>query len=59
MEQEIEETETTIAALDEEMAAAAADFNRAQQLYEEKTALEEKLEQLMEAWEEAQAESEA
>ena len=59
MEQEIEETETTIAALDEEMAAAAADFNRAQQLYEEKTALEEKLERLMEAWEEAQAESEA
>ncbi len=54
LEQEIEETEGAIQKADEDMAAASADYTKAQQIFEEKTKLEEKLELLYSQWEELQ-----
>lgn len=54
LEQEIEETEGAIAKADEDMAAASADYAKAQEIFEEKTILEEKLELLYSQWEELQ-----
>lgn len=52
VEAEIEETEAAIAKADADMAAASSDYARAQEIFEEKAALEEKLETLYAAWEE-------
>ncbi len=52
IETEIEETEAAIARADADMAAASSDYTRAQEIFEQKTALEEKLETLYAAWEE-------
>ncbi|MDD3393554.1 MAG: ABC transporter ATP-binding protein [Clostridia bacterium] len=54
LEQEIEETETGIAKADEDMAAAGTNYTKAQQIFEEKAKLEEKLELLYAQWEELQ-----
>ena len=51
VEAQIEETEAAIAAADEAMAACATDYAKAQEIYGEKTALEEKLEGLYAEWE--------
>lgn len=51
LEQEIEETETGIAKADEDMAAAGTNYTKAQQIFEEKAKLEEKLELLYSQWE--------
>lgn len=52
IETEIEETEAAIARADTDMAAASSDYTKAQEIFEQKTALEEKLETLYAAWEE-------
>lgn len=52
IESEIEETEAAIAKADADMAAASSDYTKAQEIFEQKTALEEKLETLYAAWEE-------
>lgn len=52
IETEIEETEAAIAKADADMAAASSDYTKAQEIFEQKTALEEKLETLYAAWEE-------
>lgn len=54
LEQEIEETESAIAKADEDMIAASTDYTKAQEIFEEKTKLEEKLELLYAQWEELQ-----
>ena len=51
VETQIEETEAAIAAADEAMAACATDYAKAQEIYGEKTALEERLEGLYAEWE--------
>ncbi len=52
IEAEIEETENAIAKADEDMAACGTDFSKANEIFAEKTKLEEKLEALFEEWEE-------
>lgn len=52
LEAEIEETEAAIANADAEMAAASSDYTKAQEIFEEKALLEEKLETLYAQWEE-------
>ena len=52
IESEIEETEAAIAKADADMAAASSDYTKAQEIFEQKTALEEKLETLYASWEE-------
>ena len=52
IEAEIEETENAIAKADEDMAACCTDFSKANEIFAEKTKLEEKLEKLFEEWEE-------
>ena len=52
IETEIEETENAIAKADEDMAACGTDFSKANEIFAEKTKLEEKLEALFEEWEE-------
>ncbi len=52
LEAEIEETETAISKADEDMAACGTDFNKANEIFAEKTKLEEKLEKLYAEWEE-------
>ena len=54
LEQKIEETETAIAKADDNMALASTDYTKAQQIFEEKIKLEEKLELLYAQWEELQ-----
>jgi len=54
LEQEIEETESAIVKADEAMANASTDYTKAQQIFEEKTKLEEHLELLFAQWEELQ-----
>ncbi|WP_405726726.1 ABC-F family ATP-binding cassette domain-containing protein [Anaerotignum sp.] len=51
IEAEIEETENAIAKADEDMAACGTDFSKANEIFAEKTKLEEKLETLFEEWE--------
>ena len=46
------ETEAAIAKADADMAAASSDYTKAQEIFEQKTALEEKLETLYASWEE-------
>ncbi|MBQ3400798.1 MAG: ABC-F family ATP-binding cassette domain-containing protein [Lachnospiraceae bacterium] len=58
-EREIEKAETRLAEIDEETAAAdGSDYQALQALFEEKTALEARLETLMEEWEEISEELE-
>ena len=52
LEAEIEETETAIGKADEDMAACGTDFNKANEIFADKTKLEEKLEKLYAEWEE-------
>ena len=52
LEKEIEETEAAIAKADEDMAACGTDYSKANEIFAEKTKLEEKLEGLYEEWEE-------
>ena len=54
LEQEIEDTEAAIIKADEDMALASTDYTKAQQIFEEKTKLEEQLEQFYAQWEELQ-----
>ncbi len=54
LERDIEKQEQAIAALDEKIEAAAADYQELTRLLAEKEAAEEALMELMEAWEEAQ-----
>lgn len=51
LEKEIEETEAAIAKADEDMAACGTDYSKANEIFAEKTKLEEKLEGLYEQWE--------
>lgn len=51
LEKQIEETEAAIAKADEDMAACGTDYSKAQEIFAEKTKLEEKLEGLYEQWE--------
>lgn len=51
LEKEIEETEAAIAKADEGMAACGTDYSKANEIFAEKTKLEEKLEGLYEEWE--------
>lgn len=51
LEKEIEETEAAIAKADEDMAACGIDYSKANEIFAEKTKLEEKLEGLYEEWE--------
>ena len=53
LEREIDAQEQAIAALDEQLVAAAADYKELMRLTEEKEAAEAKLAELMEKWEEA------
>lgn len=55
VEKEIEETEAAIAKADEDMAACGTDYSKANDIFAEKTKLEEKLEKLFEEWEELHA----
>ena len=55
LEREIEKQETAIAAMDEKIQAAAADYQELSRLMEEKEAAEEQLMALMEQWEAAQS----
>ena len=55
LEREIEKQEVAIAALDEKIQAAAADYQELSRLMEEKEAAEEQLMALMEQWEAAQS----
>lgn len=52
LEKEIEETETAITKADEDMAACGTDYSKANDIFAEKTKLEEKLELLYAEWEE-------
>lgn len=52
LETEIEETEAAIQKADEDMAACGTDYSKANDIFAEKTKLEEKLELLYEEWEE-------
>ncbi|MFI3174937.1 MAG: ABC-F family ATP-binding cassette domain-containing protein [Bacillota bacterium] len=54
VEKEIEEVETAIAKADADMVALSSDYAKAQEVFEEKTKLEERLEVLYETWEELQ-----
>ena len=54
LEREIEKQEAAIAAMDEKIQAAAADYQELSRLMEEKEAAEEQLMALMEQWEAAQ-----
>lgn len=54
VEKAIEETETAIAKADEDMITLSSDYNKAQEIFVEKSKLEEKLEKLYEEWEELQ-----
>ena len=56
LEREIEKQEAAIAALDERIEAAAADYQELTRLLQEKEAAEELLMELMEQWEQAQIE---
>ena len=51
LEKEIEETEQAIQQADEDMAACGTDYSKANEIFAEKTKLEEKLETLYEKWE--------
>lgn len=51
IEGEIEKTETAIAKADLDMVAASTDYTKAQEIFEEKTKLEQTLEQLYAQWE--------
>ena len=55
LEREIEKQEVAIAAMDEKIQAAAADYQELSRLMEEKEAAEEQLMALMEQWEAAQS----
>ncbi len=55
LEREIEKQEAAIAAMDEKIQAAAADYQELSRLMEEKEAAEEQLMALMEQWEAAQS----
>ena len=55
LEREIEKQEAVIAAMDEKIQAAAADYQELSRLMEEKEAAEEQLMALMEQWEAAQS----
>ena len=55
LEREIEKQEAAIAAMDEKIQAAAADYQELSRLMEEKKAAEEQLMALMEQWEAAQS----
>ena len=55
LEREIEKQEAAIAAMDEKIQAAAADYQELSRLMEEKEASEEQLMALMEQWEAAQS----
>ena len=55
LEREIEKQEVAIAAMDEKIQAAAADYQELSRLMEEKEAAEEQLMVLMEQWEAAQS----
>ena len=55
LEREIEKKEAAIAAMDEKIQAAAADYQELSRLMEEKEAAEEQLMALMEQWEAAQS----
>ena len=55
LEREIEKQEAAIAAMDEKIQAAAADYQELSRLMEEKEAAEEQLMVLMEQWEAAQS----
>ena len=55
LEREIEKQEAAIAAMDEKIQAAAADYQKLSRLMEEKEAAEEQLMALMEQWEAAQS----
>ena len=55
LEREIEKQEASIAAMDEKIQAAAADYQELSRLMEEKEAAEEQLMALMEQWEAAQS----
>ena len=55
LEREIEKQEAAIAAMDEKIQAAAADYQELSRLMEEKEATEEQLMALMEQWEAAQS----
>ena len=52
LEKAIEETENAITQADEDMAACGTDYSKANEIYAEKTKLEEKLEELFAEWEE-------
>ena len=52
LEKAIEETEAAIAQADEDMAACGTDYGKANEIYAEKTKLEERLEALFAEWEE-------
>ena len=52
LEKTIEETEAAIAQADEDMAACGTDYGKANEIYAEKTKLEERLEALFAEWEE-------
>ena len=51
LEKAIEETEAAIAQADEDMAACGTDYGKANEIYAEKTKLEERLEALFAEWE--------
>ena len=51
LEKQIEDTEAAIAQADEDMAACGTDYSKAQDIFAEKTKLEEKLEGLYVEWE--------
>lgn len=54
IEKQIEETEEKIAALDTQMAENSADYTKAQELFTQRQALEQTLEDLYQQWEEMQ-----
>lgn len=54
IEKQIEETEEKIAALDTQMAENSADYTKAQELFTQRQALEQTLEDLYQQWEEIQ-----
>ena len=54
IEKQIEETEDKIASLDAEMAEHSTDYTKAQELFAQRQALEETLEELYQQWEEMQ-----
>ena len=54
LEKEIEETEAAICSADQEMAALSTDYTKAQEIFQNKTLLESKLEDLYSQWESLQ-----